>query len=312
MQQPPREMRQRAGRGRGGAATIDAWRSRSRSLMWRSATSSRSASVATTSCRTGRRGCGRAGDRRDGRCAARPARPPSAQRRGVRAALGSAAGRRRGVDVDPGAGSAGRVPVRIKASVWSDEVERFAPHSAAPDRGPARAFGSRAGWDRAFAAAVLRCRWCGWDAAGGNAEDLTCRSATARRRRVRSASCWRRRSTSAGACIWSWSRSVSATLGRDAAACTSAPISACTAGIPINDAADCGTEGHGLRIAPARTRTEPSAETPGGFVSRRVGTRVGTRWEQIVSARRLQCPLVSPPNQALCRQFEVGTGIANV
>jgi hypothetical protein len=132
------------------AATMDAWRSRSRSLMCRSATSSRSASVATTSCRAGRRGCGRAGDRRDGRCAARPARPPSAQRRGVRAALGSAAGRRRGVDVDPGAGSAGRVPVRIKASVWADEVERFAPHSAAPDRGPARAFDSRAGWDRAF------------------------------------------------------------------------------------------------------------------------------------------------------------------
>jgi hypothetical protein len=42
-----------------------------------------------------------------------------------------------------------------------------------------------------------------------------------------------------------------------------------------------------------------------------VGTRVGTRWEQIVSPRGSSCPLVSPPKCAVCRGFRFRTGTAS-
>jgi hypothetical protein len=39
-----------------------------------------------------------------------------------------------------------------------------------------------------------------------------------------------------------------------------------------------------------------------------VGTRVGTKWEQVVSPRGSSCPLVSLENQRLCREFPMRTG----
>ena len=47
-----------------------------------------------------------------------------------------------------------------------------------------------------------------------------------------------------------------------------------------------------------------------GPIRASLGTAVGTRWEQIASSRGLSCPLMSPREVLMCREFRVGTGVA--
>ncbi len=59
-----------------------------------------------------------------------------------------------------------------------------------------------------------------------------------------------------------------------------------------------------------RGASGPAQLTVVGPVPMGAGVGVGTRWEQIVSPRGSLCPLVSPRNLSLCREFLMERGIA--